>query len=338
MRSRHTHEPVTTTVHAALEQAVRAPSLHNSQPWLWRANDNTIRLYLDQSRWLPATDPQARELIISCGAALHHLLVALGGMGQAAHVQRLPDPMTPSLLAEVSLRPGPAPSVHAGLAPAIGIRRTDRRRFTAWPAPSEVIGQLRELAVLDGMLLQPITEPDQRWKLYRAITTAAEWQAADPRQVDELTAWSGKGPDALDGVPSAHIPDTAATPGQPPMREFARSGLAQPPVTGEPEGSTLLLLSTPADNPLHWLRAGELTSMILLTATLGGLASSPLTQPLEVSETREFLRAHIAHTNSPYPQILLRLGWLPPGTPRLPATPRRAVSEVLAPLHEWRGI
>ncbi|MDX6584329.1 MAG: hypothetical protein QOI10_3513, partial [Solirubrobacterales bacterium] len=68
--------PGNATVLAALELAVRAPSLHNTQPWRWRVGDESVQLYLDQARQLPATDPEGRELIISCGAALHHLLVA----------------------------------------------------------------------------------------------------------------------------------------------------------------------------------------------------------------------------------------------------------------------
>ena len=73
-----------TTMRAALELALRAPSLHNSQPWRWRLDGTTAYLYLDSTRRLPATDPHARELVISCGAALHHLQVAL-----AAAVERL---------------------------------------------------------------------------------------------------------------------------------------------------------------------------------------------------------------------------------------------------------
>ena len=62
---------------------------------------------------------------------------------------------------------------------------------------------------------------------------------------------------------------------------------------GEPENAALLLLTTPTDSALDWFRAGEATSAILLTATRHGLASSPLTQPLEVDDTREFIRSHV---------------------------------------------
>ena len=80
------------TLRTALELAGRAPSLHNSQPWRWRLDGSIVHLYLDAARQLRATDPDARELVISCGAALHHLQVALAGQGRQVRVRRLPDP------------------------------------------------------------------------------------------------------------------------------------------------------------------------------------------------------------------------------------------------------
>ncbi|MDF3051341.1 MAG: nitroreductase, partial [Pseudonocardia sp.] len=69
------------TVRTALELACRAPSVHNTQPWRWRLGDDTVALFADQRRRLWATDRDARDLILSCGAALHHLRVALAAAG-----------------------------------------------------------------------------------------------------------------------------------------------------------------------------------------------------------------------------------------------------------------
>lgn len=326
-----------STMLAALELAVRAPSLHNTQPWLWRIDDWSAQLYLDPARNLPAADPHRRELIISCGAALHHLQVALSSMGWSTRVTRLPDPARPTLLARVELSEC-GPAADADLAEAISRRCTDRRRFSSWPMPAELIGELTELATAQGLTLHPISDPKLRWKLYRAMAEAAGQQAADPAHAAELAEWSGRGSGALDGVPAANVPAPGRIPGQPPMRPFAGAGLEQPPSQGEPESAALLLLCTPLEAPLQWLRAGELTSAALLTATREGLASSPLTQVLEVADTREFLRAHIAGTPGQHPQILLRLGWPAPGATPLLRTPRRPISDAIAPLGDWRGI
>ena len=58
-----------------LNYAVLAPSNHNTQPWLFEIHGEAIHLFADRTRALPMTDPEDRELIISCGAALLHLRV-----------------------------------------------------------------------------------------------------------------------------------------------------------------------------------------------------------------------------------------------------------------------
>jgi hypothetical protein len=44
----------------AVEQAVRAPSSHNTQPWSCRVEGNVVGLYADVRRRLPSVDPDGR--------------------------------------------------------------------------------------------------------------------------------------------------------------------------------------------------------------------------------------------------------------------------------------
>src|SRR5687767_3698769 len=74
----------------AVRSAVRAPSSHNTQPWLFRLRgDDVLELYADRSRALPVVDPRDRELTISCGAALFHVRAALRAAGHAGEVALL---------------------------------------------------------------------------------------------------------------------------------------------------------------------------------------------------------------------------------------------------------
>src|SRR6185295_13753413 len=102
--------PDEKTVRSAIALAIRAPSVHNSQPWRWRVGDSSLHLYADWSRHLPATDPDGRDLVVSCGASLHHLRVALAALGWDTVVHRVPNPAEPDHLAAVELverRPRP---------------------------------------------------------------------------------------------------------------------------------------------------------------------------------------------------------------------------------------
>ncbi|NOJ27045.1 MAG: hypothetical protein DA330_03425, partial [Nitrososphaera sp.] len=74
-----------------LNYAVLAPSGHNTQPWLFKIIDDGVEIYADRSRALPVVDPDDRELIISCGAALSYLQLAMRHFGYADKTAILPE-------------------------------------------------------------------------------------------------------------------------------------------------------------------------------------------------------------------------------------------------------
>lgn len=91
-------------VHGSPCGAVRAPSSHNTQPWLFRLGADRIELHADRSRALRVNDPDDRELVISCGAALFNLLISAAHHGWSAQPHVLPSG-DPDHLATVVLAP-----------------------------------------------------------------------------------------------------------------------------------------------------------------------------------------------------------------------------------------
>jgi nitroreductase len=315
------------TLRAAIAVANRAPSLHNSQPWRWRIGDASIHLFADPSRALPATDPTGRELRISCGAALHHLRVALRASGLDARVHRFPDPSTPGHLAALELAPCRPTDDDLALASAIERRRSDRRMFSTWPVDAGLLAELRAAAERQGAELRLLDQESQRWTVARLVEHAAVEQAFAAELAQETASWTGRSRVAEDGVPSASVP--ADPRGVVPVRRFAGAELGQTELgRGESDGTVLALLATAADEPVDQLRAGEALSAVLLQATRIGLATDPITQPLELPDTRAELRA-AGLGDELEPQLVLRLGWAPMSATPLPATGRRPVDETI---------
>lgn len=310
------------TVRSALELATRAPSVHNSQPWLWRVGRRSVHLHPDLRHWLRVTDTDGRDIGMSCGAALHHLTVALCALGLAANVHRLPNPAEPDHLAAVELRSGPRSD--PDLVDAIVRRRTDRRRFTDWEVPDAFVTELVARAADHGALLRPVNDPGARRRLVAAIEEAGRTQETTEGYRTETALWSGSRT-GTDGVPASNLLADPVGTGDGTARRFAPGQLVQPPDGAD--GALLLVLGTTSDDPQSWLRAGEAMSAVLLHATRLGLATCPLSQPLEVPGTRIAVRDEILG-GTLVPQLVLRLGWAPSG-PALPATPRRPVEEVL---------
>ena len=253
--------PDAEAMRAVLTLATRAPSVHNSQPWHWRVGPSSLNLYADSSRHLPRTDPDRRDMLLSCGAGLHHCTVALAAIGWRAKIHRLPDPSEPGHLAAVEVVAQSPGELDVTLAAAIARRRTDRRTYSPWPVPWGDIALMGARAARAGVML---------------------------RQTDLLP----------------RLADRTAQ-----------------------DNGVVVALGTEADDDLARLRAGEATSLVLLSATAMGLATCPMTDPLEIPETRAAVRDDVFGTSG-HPQMLMRVGWTAVDADPLPSTPRRPLPEV----------
>jgi hypothetical protein len=321
-----------TTARAVIAMANRAPSVHNSQPWRWRAEAASIHLYADAERALPATDPEGRDQRLSCGAALHHLRVALLSAGLATTVDRLPDPAQPLHLATVETHFGQPTPDDLALARAIENRRTDRRVFSSWPVPPAMLADFVRIAAEQGALMKVLDRETDRYTVARLIEHAAVEQTLTPDLARETAEWTGRGRHAREGVPAANVP--AEPVGTVPVRHFAAAEQPESLLGKyESDGTVLALFATSGDDAVDQLRAGEALSAVLLAATHVGLSTDPISQPLEVAATRAQLRTSVLG-NAAEPQVLLRLGWAPMSATPVPPTGRRSVADTLEPLDE----
>nr|WP_026342811.1 NAD(P)H nitroreductase [Nocardia sp. BMG111209] len=309
------------TFRAALALAARAPSVHNTQPWSWRMGDSTLQLYADPSRQLMHTDPDGRDLILSCGAALHHLRIAARGLGWDSVVHRLPNPDDPDHLAAVEFHAAEPTIAALRLSQAISDRRTDRRRYTSWEVPAAHVSALAAAAAECGVVVRDIEDSWARAQLVHAFERAAWQHTRDFGYGAELSRWSGRHA-ATVGVPArSAVAATDAT-----TRPFADPGLPQAVLRDTEGADRMLLLATAGDDRLSRLRAGEATSAILLTATMFGMATCPLTEPLEVPATRAEIRDQVIG-DSGFPQMIIRIGWAATSSEPLAPTPRRPLDE-----------
>ncbi|RAG87403.1 hypothetical protein DN069_01930 [Streptacidiphilus pinicola] len=304
-----------------------APSLHNSQPWRFRASDDGLGLlvYRDPSRAIPVTDPMGRALHVSIGAALLNVRVAAASLGLETRLRLLPDPGQPDLIAALGFDqplPGSRPGSDAELYPAIAARHSSRQPFTNRDVPERLVGELMVAADQEGAVLTMLEESETRRVL--ALTADAERRtAADVAREAETRSWVRLEAPAADGIPAEALGPLDRD-ARVPMRSFT----GHPPV-GVPASARfeplpqLATFTTAHDDHSAWVRTGMALERVWLIATVNDLRGSVLHQAVEWPDTRWQLRD--PETGPGYVQIILRLGYGPPGA----ASPRRPVTDIL---------
>ncbi|MDD4867102.1 MAG: NAD(P)H nitroreductase [Mycobacterium sp.] len=318
--------PDTAVLKAAVQLACRAPSVHNSQPWRWVAEGGVLRLFAERHRALPATDRSGRDVLLSCGAVLHHLCVAITAAGWDPHVTRFPDPKNPGHLATVEFRPRDhVTDTWRRRAEAILQRRSDRLplgRPTYW----DLFEPGLRAAFDESLVTLDVLGDEARPHLVNATELTGALRRDDASYHAEMQWWTSAFV-LTEGVPpSALVSDTEyrrVDVG----REFPFRGHENRRPEVKVDWAKILVLSTPDDTRADVLRCGEVLSAVLLECTMAGMATCTLTHLIELEESRDIVRQLIPGHGDP--QVLVRAGIAPP-MERLPAaTPRRPWGDVL---------
>jgi nitroreductase len=312
-----------TQLRAAVAAAIRAPSLHNSQPWRFRLSDGAIEVRIDPARRLPASDPSGWAARIACGAAVGNLRLALAVAGRPARAWLRPDPADPDVVARLTPdRPRPATPGERALHAAIARRHSNRAPFWPDPVPADLRWRLAETARAEGAWLEMVIGTGAVAAVAAVARSAHRVLRRDPAYVAELAAWTRRTAEP-DGVPA----DAGGPLGEPhdllPQRDFGSRRRA-PGRDFEPE-PLVAVLGFPGNTPGDQIAAGQVLQRLLLTATDAGLAVSLVSQPIEVPSAREQLRLALGRSGTP--QMVMRIGYGQPGWP----TPRRAVDTVIDP-------
>jgi hypothetical protein len=309
----------------AVQLACRAPSVHNSQPWRWVAQDDVVHLFVDRHRRVPATDQSGRDAILSCGAALDHLRVAMTAAGLLPSTTRLPNPVNPDHLASIEFsKMDHVTEAQRQRAQAILQRRTDRLAYgspTYWDRFEPVLRS----ALDESVATLDILSDDQRPRLAAASQLSESLRREDSSYHIELQWWTS--PFALvAGIPPNALVSDIERRRVDVGRDFpVRSHQDRRPEIGV-DWSKILVLSTRGDTPADVLGCGEALSTVLLECTMAGLATCTLTHLIEPKESRDVVRTLIGDGE---PQVLIRVGMAPP-LEAIPApTPRRPVAGVL---------
>ncbi|KAA9160275.1 hypothetical protein FPZ12_017940 [Amycolatopsis acidicola] len=275
---------------AVLTRAVgEAPSVHNLVPWTAEIRAAGADLYDHAGARRRRHDPAGRDRVISGGAALTNLELALRALGWAPETVLLPDAGRLDLLARVT-------SPHRHEATPEEVRHYSaiyRRHSYRSPFAVRAIDEQerrRLAAVSDGAMGRILDPAAESAPLAEFLSHAGQAPRDDVAYRRELRAWSSPfgEPHGNSALPWAHLPDTAT---------LAKRLAAE----------ALVLVLTPDDTRRDHLLAGHVMEQIWLAAVARGLAGSVLTRPLRLHQVRAGLAAELGLAG--FPQLILRFGY-----------------------------
>jgi len=316
-----------STMHArwVVEHASLAPSIHNTQPWRFTWDGKRFELFADTSRGLTASDPDGRELVMSCGAALFNLRLTLRKMGYDAAVAVLPEPANPRLLARIVPSEGaPATLAERRLFAAMLRRHTHRGGFDDEPLAADLMVEMQRAAELEGAQLVFLSDPGQRRHVL-SLARAAERTLVNDEDVQaEIEAWTPSAESRRrDGVPTSAYPAHPVSQADDlPPRDFDQNRGQGTEDAVERGPGVIGVLVTDGDLQEDWLHAGAGLERLLVVAAQRGAFAAIHSQLTEVTHLRNELQRELCVPGRP--QLLLRFGY----TPEFRRTPRRPVEEI----------
>ncbi len=312
--------------------ACRAPSLHNTQPWTWRLHGDRLELRADRDRQLRVADPDGHSLRISCGAALALAELAFAGEGWLLHIERLPDPDQPDLLASFTdPHPHESTAAEREMLAAAARRYSERRPFKPGAVRDDVVEALRAAADGEGVYAHFPVREDEKLNLAVAVSWADRVERRDAAYIAEMTRWLRDADVHTEGVPSSAIPHVSA--GHPrhtdvPLRDFEVGLSGREQIQADVDERPLIaVVLTESDTPREQLAAGGSMMRLMLQAERTGLASCPLSQAVDLLAFRARVQTLMGWTS--YPQMMLRIGYPRPGQPARGRSPRRPVADQL---------
>lgn len=321
-----------------LSYALLAPNPHNRQPWVVRLDGlDSLTLYVDLDRRLPATDPNDRQITIGCGAFLELLAIAAAQEGQRAELTLFPDgedlrTLDRRPLARVRLVPDTVP--RDLLFTHILNRRTNREAYASRPVPSEVLtslaeagrsGAVRSQTSGDATLIAALR--DLTWRAHeREVTTpSAHQESVDLMRIGAREIAADPDGIALDGMMIEVMRRLGVV---------TRQSLADPSSSTFRQGLTMYRRLAMSAQAFGWLTnanasradqvaAGRAYARMHLTATALGLAVHPWSQSLQEYPAMQDLHREVHERlgGGETVQMLYRIGYAEPVDP----APRRGL-------------
>lgn len=307
---------------------VRAPSVHNIQPWRLEFPDGEAVLFERADLALPYHDPHGRDRSISCGAAVANLEIAARILSLEPRVRLLPDGTDADRVARLAVVDTHQPcEAELHRYSAISRRRSYRRPFAGPALSDDEVNHLLAETGEESVHVRPLRGRGEVEVLADLLEYAGIVLKQDRGYQRELAIWTIR--DERSRVHGVGIAGSAS-----PSSSLPWAGLVRPQTTlphrqvlaDRIAEETVLVFATDDDGREAHVRTGMAMQRVWLAAVERGFVAAVQTHPLHLTKARRRFGERLSLGG--HPQLLMRVG-RPSGT--VPQSPRRHENELLAP-------
>ncbi|PJZ52094.1 Acg family FMN-binding oxidoreductase [Leptospira adleri] len=312
-----------------IRYATLAPSGHNSQPWKFSLKENTIRIFPDFNRRLPAVDPDDRELYISLGCALENLLIASEQAGYIPEVEYFPAREEKECI-QVILKKGISKK-NETLFRAIPLRQSTRNEYDGKSLSSFELNRLDEARKAKTIQRFVLTDKKRIEPLIEYVKEGDRIQISNPEYYKELKEWIRF--NESEAIARGDGLATRCT-GNPSVPRWIGEILMDAVVSGKSQGdsdeklirssSGMVVFTSRKNDRESWIEVGRAFEQWTLLATSLNVKSAFMNQPAELPGLRSQLAEYLG-IGKEFPQLLVRFGYSQP----MPNSPRRPLDQVV---------
>lgn len=312
-----------------VEFATKAPSGHNTQPWIFKLSESAIEIHPDFRQALPVVDQNHRELYISLGCAAENLIIAANEFGYEADFSIIENAGEHTFISIKLLKNNPLKDY---LFDQIDKRQTNRSIYTSDTIPDFTIRKIENLSQKQNINIQFYKRDSKEFNILKQLVaegnTAQMMDEAFKRELLEWIRFNKKQANKYKNGLTNSVMGTPSTPsfiGKPIVKSFLKPEKQNKSDMQKINSSShLVLFTVEQNNPVGWIQVGRVLERFLLETTRFGIANAYLNQPCEVERVSNKLQSELP-INGNHPVLLLRIGYAEP----LPYSPRKDVWEVI---------
>jgi len=310
-----------------IHYAIQAPSGHNTQPWKFKIDENSIIIFPDYSRSLPVVDSDNHALFISLGCALENLVIAANYKGYKVNVEFNFNENGEFIKVTFAAN---QTSNNSTLFDAIEKRQVTRNKYLEKQIPEPDLQKLVHATKQVGVDVK-VLHKNEFEEIFPLIEEGNLLQFSNKNFKHELMSWiryndkqAKETNDGLRGV-SMGYPSAPAWIGKLFFKLFDSPEKEAGAAVDMVKSSSLLLLFIASENNKeNWINIGRSYQRTALVATALGISHAHVNMPCEEISVRKKLKEKFGFVNEE-PLLLIRLGY----SEALPKSFRRPAEEVL---------